>query len=134
MQRIHGDFFGTEAGLPTSPESSLKVCKSHLRVSQITRRDGVTAYIYLTDESRKAWSYCHPDESDGTAFLLLYEALIGDPVHEVEAEDRTTCRKLLQKGLLAAFYKCWTGWAWIDAGNIRETLAGVLMPPPSAER
>jgi poly [ADP-ribose] polymerase len=90
--------------------------------------------IYLTDESRKAWTYCHPDESDGVAFLLLYEALIGDPVHEVEEEDRTTCQKLSQKGLLAAFYKCWTGWEWVDAGNVYETLAGVLMPPPSAER
>jgi hypothetical protein len=28
------------------------------------------------------------------AFLLLYEALIGDPVQEVEAEDRTTCQAL----------------------------------------
>jgi hypothetical protein len=90
--------------------------------------------IYLTDEWRKAGSYCHPEESDGTAFLLLYEALIGDPVHEVEAEDRTTCRMLLLKGLITAFYKCWTGWEWIDVGNIRETLAGVLMAPPSAER
>jgi hypothetical protein len=34
--------------------------------------------IYLTDESRKAWSYCHPEESDGNALLLLYKALIGD--------------------------------------------------------
>jgi hypothetical protein len=68
------------------------------------------------------------------AFLLLYEAQIGDPVHGIEEENRTTCQRLLQKGLLAAFYKCWTGWEWIDAGNIRETLAGVLMPPPSAER
>jgi hypothetical protein len=29
------------------------------------------------------------------AFLLLYEAQIGDPVHEVEEENRTASRKLL---------------------------------------
>jgi hypothetical protein len=64
--------------------------------------------IDLINESRKAWSYCHPKESDGNAFLLLYEALIGDRVNEVEEEDRAAFQRLLQKGLLAACYKCWT--------------------------
>jgi poly [ADP-ribose] polymerase len=123
----HGSRTSNIAGIPTQG----------LRISPPAVPDHGTRWRhgkYLTDESRKAWSYCHLEECDGTAFLLLYEALIGDPVHEVEAEDRTTCQKLLQKGLLAAFYKYLTGWEWIDAGNIRETLAGVLMPPPSAER
>jgi hypothetical protein len=73
--------------------------------------------IYLTEESRKAWSYCHPDESDGMAFLLLYEAQIGGPIHEVEGEVRVASQRLLQNGLLAACYKCWTGWEWVDGGN-----------------
>jgi hypothetical protein len=73
--------------------------------------------IYLTDVSRKAWIYCHPEESDRNPFLLLYEALIGDPVIEVEEEDRAASQRLLQKGLLAACYKCWTGWEWVDGGN-----------------
>jgi poly [ADP-ribose] polymerase len=32
--------------------------------------------IYLTDESRKTWDYFYPEESDGTAFLLLFETQI----------------------------------------------------------
>jgi hypothetical protein len=57
---------------------------------------------FYIEQENSIWRYCHPDESDGKAFLLLYEAQVGDPVHEVEEENRTTAsRKLLQKGFLA---------------------------------
>jgi hypothetical protein len=90
--------------------------------------------IYLADESRKAWQYCFPEQSDGTGFLLLYEAQIGYPVHEVEAEDRNAGEKVRQKGLLATVYKCWEGWGWVDAGDFNSKLAGVMIPSPSAAR
>jgi hypothetical protein len=57
---------------------------------------------FYIEREKSIWRYCHPDESDRMAFLLLYEAQIGDPVHEVEEENRTASRKLLQKGFLAA--------------------------------
>jgi predicted DNA-binding WGR domain protein len=90
--------------------------------------------IYLTDESRKSWEFCDPSRRDGTALLLLCEVQIGDPVYEVTMIDYDAGEEVREKGLLATVFICWKGWEWVDAGQVNEQLAGVMMPEPSASR
>jgi hypothetical protein len=90
--------------------------------------------IYLADESRKAWQYCHPEDSNETALLLLFETQIGHPVYEMEDEDTHAVASMYANGLLSVVYKCWEGWRWVDASAVNQELHGVMMPEPSAGR
>jgi hypothetical protein len=90
--------------------------------------------LYFADESRKAFQYCHPEDSQGSACVLLCEVQIGNPVLETDGEDGQAVLQLQEKGLLALRYNCWEGWTWVDAGVIHSQLSGVFMPSPDASR
>ena len=72
-------------------------------------------------------------QSDNTALLLACEAQIGAPVYAVAEHDYDAPAKAAREGAISAFMECWKGSAWDDAGTlVHESLAGVLMPAPSA--
>jgi poly [ADP-ribose] polymerase len=111
-------------------ESGFKDCTRAVPLNGYAWGEG----IYLTDESRKSWEFCYPSLSHGTALLLLCEAQIGDPVYEVRVIYFDAGEDVRQKGLLATVFICWKRWEWVDAGQVNEQLAGVMMPEPTASR
>ncbi|KAL8938500.1 MAG: hypothetical protein Q9216_003860 [Gyalolechia sp. 2 TL-2023] len=85
--------------------------------------------VYLADMSTKSANYCYSELSDDTALLLLCEAELGEPRHEL---IHANCRADLDAkkgGKISVFGKGFIGPPlWKDARCIHPDLKGVLMP------
>ncbi|KAH7131867.1 poly polymerase catalytic domain-containing protein [Dendryphion nanum] len=94
--------------------------------------------IYLADMSSKSANYCCSYSSGGHALLLLCEAELGDPLHELTNASYTAGQDAIAKGSWSTWGKGTTGPSkWKDAGCVHPSLAGVRMPdtvqhPPSS--
>ncbi|KAF2024322.1 PARP-domain-containing protein [Setomelanomma holmii] len=88
--------------------------------------------IYLADMSSKSANYCCSYSSGGTALLLLCEAELGDPMHELTSANYSAGEDAKAKG-------CWSTWGkgqtgpskWKDAGCVNQGLKGCMMPDVS---
>ncbi|KAI4944489.1 hypothetical protein J4E86_009548 [Alternaria arbusti] len=93
--------------------------------------------IYLADMSSKSANYCASYNSGGTALLLLCEAELGNPMHELTNASYTAGEDAINKGLHSTFGMGQTGpKKWKDAGCVNPALRGCMMPdvstPPGA--
>ncbi|KAJ4341757.1 hypothetical protein N0V95_007111 [Ascochyta clinopodiicola] len=85
--------------------------------------------IYLADMSSKSANYCFHYQSGGTALLLLCEAELGDPVHELTNASYTAGEDAKAKGMCSTWGKGRVGPnQWKDAGCVHPSLAGTMMP------
>ncbi|KAF2636248.1 PARP-domain-containing protein [Massarina eburnea CBS 473.64] len=92
--------------------------------------------IYLADMSSKSANYCCAYNSGGHALLLLCEAELGQPMHELTSASYTAGEDASQKGRISTWGKGMTGpQTWKDAVCVHPSLSGVTMPdtryPPS---
>lgn len=88
--------------------------------------------IYLADMSSKSANYCNHYQSGGTALLLLCEAELGDPVHELTDASYTAGDDAKAKGMCSTWGKGQVGPSqWKDASCVHPSLAGTLMPDVS---
>lgn len=84
--------------------------------------------IYLADMSSKSANYCNHYQSGGTALLLLCEAELGNPVHELTGASFTAGEDAKAKGMCSTWGKGRVGPSqWKDAGCVHPSLAGTLM-------
>lgn len=84
--------------------------------------------IYLADMSSKSANYCNAYSSGGTALLLLCEAELGDPMHELTNASYTAGEDAKAKGMHSTWGKGMTGPSkWKDAKCVNESLAGCMM-------
>lgn len=84
--------------------------------------------IYLADMSSKSANYCNHRQSGGTALLLLCEAELGNPVHELTDASYTAGDDAKAKGMCSTWGKGRVGpRQWKDAGCVHQSLAGALM-------
>ncbi|KNG46006.1 poly polymerase 2 ADP-ribosyltransferase 2 [Stemphylium lycopersici] len=88
--------------------------------------------IYLADMSSKSANYCCAYNSGGTALLLLCEAELGNPMHELTDASYTAGEDALKNGMYSTWGKGQTGPSkWKDAGCMNPSLAGCMMPDVS---
>ena len=84
--------------------------------------------IYLADMSSKSANYCASYNSGGTALLLLCEAELGNPMHELTDASYTAGDDASNKGLHSTFGMGQTGpKKWKDAGCVNPALKGCMM-------
>jgi poly [ADP-ribose] polymerase len=84
--------------------------------------------IYLADMSSKSANYCCSYSSGGTALLLLCEAELGNPMHELTDASYSAGEDAKAKGLHSTWGKGSTGPSkWKDAKCVNTTLAGCMM-------
>lgn len=84
--------------------------------------------VYLADMSSKSANYCYPYISGGQGLLLLCEAELGDPMHELTGSSYTAGEDALKNGSYSTWGKGTTGPSnWKDAGCLHSSLAGVKM-------
>jgi poly [ADP-ribose] polymerase len=84
--------------------------------------------IYLADMSSKSANYCCSYNSGGTALLLLCEAELGNPMHELTDASYTAGEDAKAKGLHSTWGKGMTGpTKWKDAKCVNSKLAGCMM-------
>jgi hypothetical protein len=84
--------------------------------------------IYLADMSSKSANYCCSYNSGGTALLLLCEAEMGNPMHELTDSSYSAGEDALKKGMYSTFGKGQTGPSkWKDAACMNPALAGCMM-------
>lgn len=84
--------------------------------------------IYLADMSSKSANYCNHYQSGGTALLLLCEAELGNPVHELTNASYNAGEDAKAKGMSSTWGKGRVGPSqWKDAECVNPALAGVLM-------
>jgi poly [ADP-ribose] polymerase len=84
--------------------------------------------IYLADMSSKSANYCYHHQSGGTALLLLCEAELGNPMHELTGSSYTAGEDAKAKGMCSTWGKGQTGPnQWKDAGCVHPSLAGTMM-------
>jgi len=84
--------------------------------------------IYLADMSSKSANYCASYNSGGTALLLLCEAELGNPMHELTNASYTAGEDAINKGLHSTFGMGQTGpKKWKDAGCVNPALKGCMM-------
>ncbi|KAI5359132.1 putative poly(ADP-ribose) polymerase, regulatory domain, WGR domain, WGR domain superfamily [Septoria linicola] len=85
--------------------------------------------VYLADMASKSANYCCSYNSGGHALLLLCEAELGQPLHELTNASYTAGDEAIAKGSLSTWGKGTNGpLAWKDAKCIHPSLAGVNMP------
>ncbi|KAF2675763.1 PARP-domain-containing protein [Lentithecium fluviatile CBS 122367] len=85
--------------------------------------------IYLADMSSKSANYCCSYNSGGHALLLLCEAELGQPMHELTDASYTAGEDAQQNGRWSTWGKGMTGpKKWKDAGSVHPSLAGVKIP------
>ncbi|KAF1969654.1 PARP-domain-containing protein [Bimuria novae-zelandiae CBS 107.79] len=85
--------------------------------------------IYLADMSSKSANYCCSYNSGGYALLLLCEAELGRPMHELTKDSYTAGEDARASGSCSTWGKGLTGpSAWKDAGCVHPSLKGVMMP------
>ncbi|KAB8349786.1 hypothetical protein FH972_023800 [Carpinus fangiana] len=91
--------------------------------------------VYLADISTKSANYCMSSSSGGHGLLLLCEAELGRPMHELLSSDYNADEECKKKGKIATLgigRTCPQGW--VDAGDvISPQLKGVQMPDPKLE-
>jgi poly [ADP-ribose] polymerase len=84
--------------------------------------------IYLADMSSKSANYCASGSSGGTALLLLCEAELGNPMHQLTNASYTAGEDALAKGMHSTWGMGQTGPSqWKDAGCMNPALAGCMM-------
>jgi len=89
--------------------------------------------IYMADISTKSANYCATSSSGRHGLLLLCEAELGSPVHELLTGDSNAAEDSKKNGFIST-----QGMGriippgWVDAGAIHESLNGVLMVSRSA--
>lgn len=84
--------------------------------------------IYLADMSSKSANYCNHYQSGGTALLLLCEAELGNPVHELTGASYSAGEDAAAKGMCSTWGKGRVGPSqWKDAGCVHPSLAGIQM-------
>lgn len=84
--------------------------------------------VYLADISTKSANYCQAAASGGHGLLLLCEAELGNPMHDLVHADSGAAEKCVQAGKIATFGIGRTvPPGWIDAGEVHENLQGCLM-------
>lgn len=84
--------------------------------------------IYLADMSSKSANYCCSYNSGGTALLLLCEAELGDPMHELTDASYTAGEDAKANGSCSTWGKGRTGPSkWKDASCVNKALAGCMM-------
>jgi poly [ADP-ribose] polymerase len=84
--------------------------------------------IYLADMSSKSANYCCSYSSGGTALLLLCEAELGDPMHELTNSSYSAGEDAKAKGMCSTWGKGMTGPSkWKDAKCVNPALAGCKM-------
>jgi poly [ADP-ribose] polymerase len=84
--------------------------------------------IYLADMSSKSANYCNAGTSGGTALLLLCEAELGDPMHELTGSSYTAGEDAKAKGMFSTWGMGSTGPSkWKDAECVNLSLAGCMM-------
>jgi poly [ADP-ribose] polymerase len=84
--------------------------------------------IYLADMSSKSANYCCSYNSGGTALLLLCEAELGDPVHELLGASYSAGEDAKANGMCSTWGKGRVGPSqWKDAGCVHPSLAGTKM-------
>jgi len=88
--------------------------------------------IYLADMSSKSANYCASYNSGGTALLLLCEAELGNPMHELTDASYTAGEDAIKKGMYSTFGMGQTGPSkWKDASCMNPALKGCMMPDVS---
>jgi poly [ADP-ribose] polymerase len=91
--------------------------------------------IYLADMSSKSANYCNAGTSGGTALLLLCEAELGDPMHELTGSSYTAGEDAKAKGMFSTWGMGSTGPSkWKDAGCVNSSLAGCMMVSICSQR
>ena len=84
--------------------------------------------IYLADMSSKSANYCCSYNSGGHALLLLCEAELGQPMHELTNASYTAGEDARQQNKWSTWGKGMTGpRAWKDAACVHPSLQGVTM-------
>lgn len=87
--------------------------------------------IYLADMSSKSANYCNHYQSGGTALLLLCEAELGNPMHELTDASYNAGEDAKAKGMCSTWGKGRVGPSqWKDAGCVHPSLAGIMMVGP----
>ena len=84
--------------------------------------------IYLADMSSKSANYCCSYNSGGTALLLLCEAELGDPMHELTDSSYTAGEDAKAKGSYSTWGMGQTAPSkWKDASCVHPALKGCMM-------
>jgi poly [ADP-ribose] polymerase len=84
--------------------------------------------IYLADMSSKSANYCCSYQSGNTALLLLCEAELGNPVHELLGSSYSAGEDAKKKGMISTLGKGRVApTQWKDAGVVHPSLAGTMM-------
>ncbi|KAF4120713.1 hypothetical protein GMORB2_2717 [Geosmithia morbida] len=87
--------------------------------------------IYLADMSSKSAGYCSSSISDGHALLLLCEAELGDPMHELIHSSYSAGEDAKKLGKVSTWGMGRTGPSkWTDACIVNDGLKGIKMPDP----
>ncbi|KAF1844248.1 poly polymerase 2 ADP-ribosyltransferase 2 [Cucurbitaria berberidis CBS 394.84] len=88
--------------------------------------------IYLADMSSKSANYCCAYNSGGTALLLLCEAELGNPMHELTDSSYSAGEDAKAKGMYSTLGLGQTGPSkWKDASCVHPALEGCMMPDVS---
>ena len=91
--------------------------------------------IYLADMSSKSANYCNHYQSGGIALLLLCEAELGNPMHELTNASYNAGEDAKAKGMCSTWGKGRVGpTQWKDAGCVHPSLAGTIMVSGSFRR
>lgn len=84
--------------------------------------------IYLADMSSKSANYCCSYSSGRTALLLLCEAELGNPMHELTSASYNADEEAKAKGMHSTWGKGVTGPSkWKDAKSVNPALSGCMM-------
>jgi poly [ADP-ribose] polymerase len=84
--------------------------------------------IYLADMSSKSANYCSAGSSGGTALLLLCEAELGDPSHDLLHASYNAGEDAKAKGMCSTWGQGRVAPSqWKDAGCVHPSLAGTKM-------
>jgi poly [ADP-ribose] polymerase 2/3/4 len=87
--------------------------------------------IYLADMSSKSANYCCSYNSGGHALLLLCEAELGDPLHELTGASYSAGEDAIAKGSCSTWGKGMTAPPkWRDAKFVHPSLAGIRVVRP----
>jgi poly [ADP-ribose] polymerase len=84
--------------------------------------------VYLADMSSKSAGYTCYHSSRNTGLLLLAEAELGSPMHELTQSSYSAAEDSAKAGKIATWGKGRTApQVWTDAGVVHEALKGVKM-------
>lgn len=88
--------------------------------------------VYLADTSTKSANYCCSYNSAGKGLLLLCDAELGEPMHELYHSDYEAGERAKEVGKIATLGQGRTiPGGWKDAGSFNKELGGVQIPDVS---